>query len=184
MHWVSRSLPPGVRHARGRALESPRRARRADVVYTTGMLGRSLARRAARAHAVRDQAHRRPGLRARAPLGARERRSSSEFQRGGGGALAALAARAPATSSVRRAAHVVCPSAYLRELVVALGRARRTRDRVLPNPAPRVAELPPRDDRASSARGPTLVFAGRLTAQKSLDVALAALRRSAGVDAR
>ena len=38
--WVPRSLPPGVRHAQGARLVTSR-ARRADVVYSTGMLGRS-----------------------------------------------------------------------------------------------------------------------------------------------
>jgi len=40
VHWVRRSLPPGVRHADGVRLVAAR-ARRADVVYTTGMFGRS-----------------------------------------------------------------------------------------------------------------------------------------------
>ena len=40
VHWVRRSVPPGIRHlATVRLLRS--RARRAEVVYTTGMLGRS-----------------------------------------------------------------------------------------------------------------------------------------------
>ena len=40
VHWVRRSLLPGVRHAETvRLLVSL--ARRVDVVYTTGMLGRS-----------------------------------------------------------------------------------------------------------------------------------------------
>ena len=61
---------PGVRHARGRPAASRARARRADVVYTTGMLGRSSLGALARPDAVRDQADRRPRLRARAALGA------------------------------------------------------------------------------------------------------------------
>ena len=40
VHWVSRSLPKGVVHVRT-ALEIARRASSADVVYTTGMFGRS-----------------------------------------------------------------------------------------------------------------------------------------------
>ena len=52
---------------------SPGCARHADVVYTTGMLGRSSLGSLRRANAVRDQAHRRPRLRARAPLGAQRR---------------------------------------------------------------------------------------------------------------
>src|SRR5581483_11332892 len=40
VRWVSRSLPPGLRHAAGVRLVAER-ARRADVVYATGMVGRS-----------------------------------------------------------------------------------------------------------------------------------------------
>ena len=40
VHWASRSLPRGVRHARAVQLIAVA-ARRADVVYSTGMLGRS-----------------------------------------------------------------------------------------------------------------------------------------------
>jgi hypothetical protein len=40
VHWVSRSLPKGVVHVRT-GLEVARRAARVDVVYTTGMFGRS-----------------------------------------------------------------------------------------------------------------------------------------------
>src|SRR5205814_9789713 len=40
VHWIARSLPKGLVHVRT-GLEVARRARRADVVYTTGMFGRS-----------------------------------------------------------------------------------------------------------------------------------------------
>src|SRR5205823_6954853 len=40
VHWVSRALPKGVVHVRT-GLEVARRAAQADVVYTTGMFGRS-----------------------------------------------------------------------------------------------------------------------------------------------
>jgi glycosyltransferase involved in cell wall biosynthesis len=51
---------------------------------------------------------------------------------------------------------------------------------VLPNPAPEVGDLPPQEElrRRHGFEGPTLVFAGRLTAQKSLEVALAACARA------
>jgi len=42
VHWISRSLPKGAIHVRT-AAEIARRALRADVVYTTGMFGRSWA---------------------------------------------------------------------------------------------------------------------------------------------
>jgi len=40
VRWISRSLPKGAVHVRA-GLEVARRARDADVVYTTGMFGRS-----------------------------------------------------------------------------------------------------------------------------------------------
>jgi glycosyltransferase involved in cell wall biosynthesis len=51
---------------------------------------------------------------------------------------------------------------------------------VLPNPAPPVPELRPRDElrAALGFDGPTLVFAGRLTAQKSLPLGIEAARRA------
>ena len=80
---------------------------------------------------------------------------------------------------MRRAAHVVTPSDYLRELAIGWG-VPAERVTLLPNPAPPLPELDPRD--ALRARfgfdGPTLVFAGRLTAQKSLDLGIEAARRA------
>jgi glycosyltransferase involved in cell wall biosynthesis len=83
---------------------------------------------------------------------------------------------------LRRAAHVFTPSAYLRELTVSWG-VRADRVTVLPNPAPAVPPLPSREElrRAFAMDGPTLAFAGRLTAQKSLEVALDALAGLPGV---
>src|SRR5207247_8341195 len=51
---------------------------------------------------------------------------------------------------------------------------------VLPNPAPPVPSLRSRDELQAELGfdGPTLVFAGRLTAQKSLDLAIEAARRA------
>ena len=40
VHWVPRRVPRGLRHVRA-ALLIARRARRADVVYSTGMVGRT-----------------------------------------------------------------------------------------------------------------------------------------------
>jgi glycosyltransferase involved in cell wall biosynthesis len=98
-----------------------------------------------------------------------------EFQRGGGGAIG-LALRRARDFELRRAAHVLCPSAYLRELAMSWG-VPDERVSVLPNPAPSLPELGSRDElrRSFGLDGPTLVFAGRLTAQKSLAVALEAL---------
>jgi glycosyltransferase involved in cell wall biosynthesis len=54
---------------------------------------------------------------------------------------------------------------------------------VLPNPAPDVRQLRPREElmRSFDVDGPTLAFAGRLTAQKSLDRALQAVAAADGV---
>ena len=83
---------------------------------------------------------------------------------------------------LRRAAHVFTPSAYLRDLAMSWG-VHGDRVSVLPNPAPPLPELPPRPElrRSFGLDGDTLAFAGRLTAQKSLDVALAALGHVDGV---
>jgi glycosyltransferase involved in cell wall biosynthesis len=86
-------------------------------------------------------------------------------------------------AELQRAAHVFTPSSYLGELAVSWGVAPE-RVSVLPNPAPRLPELPPRDALRDSfaMHGITLAFAGRLTAQKSLGLALEALSQVDGVD--
>jgi glycosyltransferase involved in cell wall biosynthesis len=166
VHWVSRALPPGVRHVAGVRLVASR-ARRADVVYTTGTFGRSaagalLARRPYVVKLTADPAFeraRRRGL---------VQGDVEEFQLGGAGIQAWLLTRAR-NFELRNAAHVFTPSEYLRNL--ALGwEVEPGRVSVLPNPAPDVAAR-------GGGDGPTFAFAGRLTAQKALDVALAALAR-------
>jgi glycosyltransferase involved in cell wall biosynthesis len=79
----------------------------------------------------------------------------------------------------RRAAHVVTPSAYLRELALGWG-VEPERVTVLPNPTPPLPQFRSREElrREFGFDGPTLVFAGRLTAQKSLDVGIEAARRA------
>jgi len=175
VRWVSRALPPGVRHAAGLRLVAER-ARRADVIYTTGMVGRStlgatLARTPVVVKLTADPAYeraRRWGL---------WHGSLDEFQRAPSAQSAPL--RWARDLDVRRAAHVLTPSSYLRELVAGWG-VPSERVTVLPNPAPVLPELRPREElRAALAfAGPTLVFAGRLTAQKSLDVGIEAARRA------
>src|SRR5205814_2194365 len=80
---------------------------------------------------------------------------------------------------VRRAAHVVTPSAYLRDLAIGWG-VPAGRVTLLPNPAPTLPALPPRQELRArfGFDGPTLVFAGRLTAQKSLELGIDAARRA------
>ena len=180
VRWVSRALPKGVIHART-AAEIARRARHADVVYTTGMFGRSsagaaLARRPYVVKLTADPAFER----------ARRRRivggNVDEFQRVAGGAAVRLL-RVARNVELKRAAHVFTPSAYLRQLAVSWG-VEAARVSVLPNPAPRLPELAPREELrgAFGMTGATLAFAGRITAQKSLRVALDALASADGVE--
>ena len=179
VHWVSRSIPKGLIHVRT-GLEVARLARRADVVYTTGMFGRSsggaaLARRPYVIKLTADPAFER--ARRRGMVGG----DVEQFQHASvGPAIRAL--RVARDAELRGAAHVFTPSAWLRDLAVGWG-VDAGRVSVLPNPSPPLPELPPRDELRSSfgMNGPTLAFAGRLTAQKSLEVALAAVVANEGV---
>jgi glycosyltransferase involved in cell wall biosynthesis len=180
VRWVSRRVPKGVIHART-ALLVAERARRADVVYTTGMFGRSASGSTAarRPYVVKLTAD---------PAFERSRRRGlvsgtvDEFQAGGGG-LTGRALRLARDLELRGAAHILCPSGWLRELVLSWG-IPPARVGVLPNPAPPLPELPPRDELRLEfgLNGATLAFAGRITAQKSLGVALDALRRTDGIE--
>jgi glycosyltransferase involved in cell wall biosynthesis len=179
VHAVGRSLPKGVIHLRA-AAEIARCAARSDVVYTTGMFGRSsagasAARRPYVLKLTADPAFER--ARRRGVVGG----TVDDFQRlAGGPAVQAL--RLARDIELRRAAHVFTPSAYLRELAIGWG-VSAERVSVLPNPAPPLPQLPPRDElrRSLGLDGATLVFAGRLTAQKSLEIALEALAEAGGV---
>jgi glycosyltransferase involved in cell wall biosynthesis len=179
VHWVSRSLPKGVLHARA-AAEIARRARESDVVYTTGMFGRSAsgARAARRPYVVKLTAD---------PAFERSRRRGEtsgtvdDFQAGGGGARASLYRRAR-DWELKGAKHVVCPSAWLRDLATTWG-VDPGRITVLPNPVPSSGTLRPREElqQELAMNGATLVFAGRLSVQKSLEVAFEALAAVEGV---
>ena len=171
---VSRRLPPGLRHA-AVALLVARRARSADVVYATSMVGRAalgslLAGTPLVVKLVADPAYeraRRQGL---------YTGSLADFQRlPARGRVAAL--RRLRDLALRRARHVVTPSGYLRELAVGWGVPAGSVT-VLPNPAPEVPELPPFEP------GPTprLAFAGRINRQKELETALRALAQVEGVE--
>ncbi len=174
VHWVSRRQPVLARYARGAALAG-RLAARADVVYSTGMYGRShvgaLLGRAPRVVKLTgDPAYERAvryGL---------TRLSLDEFQR----------SRAPKTAWLKAmrdlalggAARYVCPSDSLRRVAACWRLVEPARLVVLPNPVS-VPDPGDRDElrRRHGFAGPTLVFAGRLAPQKSLDVALRALAR-------
>ncbi len=173
VHHVSRGIPVGLRHAAVVALVA-RRARAADVVYATSMIGRaSLASRLARRPFVvkltADEAYeraRRRGLFAG---------NLDEFQAHGGGA-AIRALRRSRDIAIARASHVFCPSEYLRRIAIGWG-VPPDRVSTLPNPAPELPPLRARQELRAELGfdGPTLGFAGRLTTAKALDVALAAL---------
>jgi glycosyltransferase involved in cell wall biosynthesis len=179
VRWIRRSLPKGAIHVRT-GLEVARRAAGADVVYTTGMFGRSAlgARLARRPYVIKLTAD---------PAFERARRRGivdgdvDEFQRDGSGAAVRLL-RLARDLELKRAAHVFTPSAYLRELTLSWG-VDPGRVSVLPNPAPLLPVLRARDELRHSfgVTGPTLAFAGRLTAQKSLRVALEAVAAVDGV---
>jgi glycosyltransferase involved in cell wall biosynthesis len=178
LRWTSRRLPVGARHVHATALVA-RLARRAEVVYSTGMIGRSalgavLARTPLVLKLTSDPAYER-SLRYRLHTAGLE-----EFQDAGGLRVAVL--RGARDLALRRAARIVCPSASLRDLSLRWG-VPPDKVVVLPNPVSTPPGLEDRDElrRRHGLDGPTLVFAGRLTPQKSLDVALAALEETEGV---
>ena len=176
---VPRHHRAGVRHYRGAALIH-HRARNADVVYTTGMFGRSAAGSALarKPYVVKLTAD---------PAFERSRRRGfvegdvDDFQVHGGGPVVGLL-RFARDVELRHAAHVFTPSAYLRELTLGWGVAPE-RVSVLPNPSPVVGELGQRDElrREFGLNGATLAFAGRLTAQKSLERVLEVVAGADGV---
>src|SRR5262249_44068981 len=141
VRWIDRSVPPGARHVQGVRLIAER-ARAVGVVYSTGMLGRSaLGTRIARTPIVMkltaDPAFE------RARPGGLWRASRGGFQ--GRPSVPSLPLRLARDADVRRAAHVVTPSDYLRELALGWG-VPPHRATVLPNPAPPTDRLRPRDE--------------------------------------
>jgi glycosyltransferase involved in cell wall biosynthesis len=173
VRWVDRRMPKGILHARVVSLVA-RRARSADVVYATSMSTRSalaatLARRPLVVRVAGDVAYERTRR-----LGLFDG-DLVAFQHAGGATLAV--ARRARSLALGRARTVVFPSAFLRDLAAGWGLHGRLE--VVPNPAP--AETPTASPaelkRAFGVDGLLLAFAGRLTAAKSLDVALHALAR-------
>jgi glycosyltransferase involved in cell wall biosynthesis len=178
VHTVARSLPTPLRHARVSA-EVARLARRADVVYAASMVtrtavGTAFVRRPLVIKLSGDVAYER-ALRRGSYTGSLE-----DFQRASGPRLSLM--RKTRTAALRRARHVVCPSEFLCRLAIEWGLPPE-RVSVVPNPAPELPELAQREElrKRYGVEGPTLAFAGRLTAAKSLDVALTALAEVDGV---
>jgi glycosyltransferase involved in cell wall biosynthesis len=180
VRWVSRGLPRGVRHARVVSVIRDRAAH-ADVVYATSMLGRAslgatLARRPVVVKLVADEAYERARR-----LGLFDG-DLDEFQRFSGGARVRLLRQAR-DRALRRVDALVCPSSYLATLALRWGVPEEIVT-VVPNAAPPLtARLPEREDARArfDVEGPTLAFAGRITRQKALEVALDALVRVEGV---
>ena len=180
VRWVRRALPAPRRHL-AVTLAIAKVARRADRVYATTMirraaLGAAVARRPLVVKLVADEAYE------------RERRSGrfagtlEEFQ-DTAGVLRVRLLRLTRTAALRQARHVIVPSAYLRRIALGWGLLPH-RVTVVPNPAPELPALPPRDEAraALGLSGPALGTAGRLTAQKALGDALAALARVPDVE--
>jgi glycosyltransferase involved in cell wall biosynthesis len=174
--WAARSSP--LRHVRATLLVR-RAARRADAVYATSMIrraaiGSGLARRPLVVKLVSDEVFE------RATRSGRFVGTLDEFQATGGTRTRFL--RATRTRALRRARHVFCPSAYLREVALRWG-LDPDGVSVLPNPAPAIPDMAPRDDvrRHFEFEGNVLAFAGRLGPQKNVGVLLEALANADAV---
>ncbi len=174
VRFTSRGLPTGVRHVVSLA-EIARRAAAADVIYSTGMFARSaIASRLVGTPLVvkltGDPAFER--LRARGEFHG----DVEDFA--GARSPRADALRRLRDLTVRRASAIVCPSSYIRDLAIAWG-IPADRVSVVPNPAPDVGALAGREQlrHKHGMEAPTVLFAGRLTAQKDLGTLLEAVAR-------
>ena len=98
-----------------------------------------------------------------------------EFQRESGGVRTRFL-RMSRNTALRGARHVFCPSGYLRDVALRWG-LDPARISILPNPAPEIPPMPPREQLREELElhGNVLVFAGRLGPQKALGGALQAL---------
>lgn len=179
VRWIARSLPVPARYAAVSA-EVARRARAADVVYATSMVGRAalgavLARRPIVVRLAGDAAYERAR---RKGLYAGDLQSFQCYR--GDARVAAL--RAVRDRSLALARHVVCPSTFLRDIVIGWGVPARKLT-VVPNAGPDdLAETVEELRRQHGFRRPTLVFGGRLTTAKALPVLLEAVASVEGVD--
>jgi glycosyltransferase involved in cell wall biosynthesis len=177
VRWASRRTPLVWRHVVATGLVA-RMARLADVVYSTGMVGRSslgaaLARRPIVLKLTSDPVFER-SLRWHlfgADLGA--------FQHARGLRIGTL--RRVRDLALARATRVIIPSEALRELALGWG---LTAEKVvvIPNPVS-PPELADREElrRRHGLEGKTLVFAGRMVPQKAIPVALEAVVRNPDV---
>ena len=162
---VARALPFPLRYPLV-AARAAQLGRGADVLYATGTYAAAaaasrIARRPLVVKLVSDPAYERAWR-----LGL-FRGSLEEFQAAGGPKLTAL--RRLRTLALRRSRRIVVPSTYLATIAARWG-LDEWRIEVLVNPAP-----PPREVEPEALDPGTFVFVGRLTAQKALGVALAAV---------
>jgi glycosyltransferase involved in cell wall biosynthesis len=169
VHAIGRARPFVVRYPQVGAT-AWRRARRADVIYATATYA---------AAAVASVGSRRPLVVKLVSDPAYERAqryglfggSLEEFQTAGGRAVTTL--QRLRSSALTRARRVIVPSRYLAAIALGWG-LDPERVEVLINPAPE-----PKDVEPEPLEQGTFVFVGRLTAQKALPVALAAIREVA-----
>jgi glycosyltransferase involved in cell wall biosynthesis len=170
MQWISRNSR--LRHVRC-ALGVRTHAKDADVVYATSMIRRAavgarLARKPLVVKLVSDEVFE------RATRSGRFDGTIADFQLVGGARTRLL--RATRDAALRSARYVFSPSEYLRAIALRWG-LEPDRVSVLPNPAPEVPALPPRDELRADLGldGSVLAFAGRLGPQKAVGVLLRAL---------
>jgi len=154
-------------------------ARRAEVIYATGMYGRSVV--AASVHRVplvlkivSDPAYER-ARRLGFFEGTLEKFQEFNDHRG------VRALKRLRAFTVSRAARIVIPSRYLAEIASGWG-LDPERISVIPNPAPPVDRSVSTDELRErlGVESPTFVFAGRIVEQKNLPLAVAALGQVAG----
>ncbi|TML48054.1 MAG: glycosyltransferase family 4 protein [Actinobacteria bacterium] len=141
IHWISRRAPAPLRHLRVANLVRTY-ARAADVVYATSMvrraaIGAAAARKPLVVKLVSDEVFERQ------QRSGRFEGTLEEFQVARGARVTLL--RGTRNRALRRASHVFCPSAYLRDFALGWG-IDPERVSVLPNPAPDLPSLPPREE--------------------------------------
>ena len=178
VHWASRRTPLVVRHVAAARLIR-RLAARADVVYTTGIIGRSGLGAAFAGTPTVVKLTSDPVFERSLRWGL-FRHDLAAFQEARGLRIGVL--RRARDLVLERARRIIVPSEALTKLVAAWG-VPAEKVTVIRNPVSVPAGLAGREElrRRHGFEGPTLVFAGRLVPQKSIDVALEAVRRNPDV---
>jgi glycosyltransferase involved in cell wall biosynthesis len=174
---VARSLLGGgprlVQDARLAWLLS-RQGYRADVIYDIGLLGEAVLGTGIVHRPLVVKLAGDPALARGRRLGL-VRSGQDDTPRLWGGAPG-LVLRAARTTAMRRATRVVCSSPWLAQRAAAWG-LRASKLELIPNPAPRIPELRPRDELRDSFGfgGPVVAFAGRIGRERRLDRIVEAL---------